>query len=376
MYPVCLPSTDENEKKYLLECIESGWISSDGPFVKKFEEEFSKYIGTSDGVAICNGTAALEAAVFALDIKFGDEVIMPSFTIISCAIAVRKFGGIPVLVDIEPITWNIDVKKIEERITKKTKAIMVVHMYGHPSDMDPILELAKQYDLKIIEDSSQVHGAEYKGKKCGTLGDISTFSFYANKIITTGEGGMVLTNNKYLAEKARSYRNLCFKPEKRFYHTEWGNNLRMTNMQAAIGVAQLEKIEKFIALKRRIGEKYLKELLKIDGLKTQVEKTWAKSVYWMYCVQLDPKLGIKAEEMINLLMKRSIQCRPFFMGLHQQPIFEEYAEHNNIDFPVTVSAAEYGFYLPSSVTLTEYDIEKIVGEVKIIIERKYYGKLG
>ncbi|HQD27466.1 MAG TPA: DegT/DnrJ/EryC1/StrS family aminotransferase, partial [Methanoculleus thermophilus] len=250
MIPVNEPLFDGNEKKYLNQCIEEGWISSEGPFVKEFEEKFSSYLGSRYGIAVCNGTAALETALFAAGITKGDEVIMPTFTIISCASAAIRLGAKPVLVDSEPETWNMDITQIEGKITDRTKAIMPVHIYGHPVDMDPVMELAEKYDLKVIEDAAEVHGALYKGKKAGSIGDVGSFSFYANKIITTGEGGMVVTDDEMTAERARGYRNLCFKPERRFYHTELGENFRMTNLQAAVGVAQLEQIDRFIEIKR------------------------------------------------------------------------------------------------------------------------------
>ncbi len=276
MIPVNQPLLDGAERKLLEECIKTGWISSDGPFVKDFENKFSKYIGVKYGVAVCNGTAALETALFAAGIKKGDEIIMPSFTIISCALAAIRLGAVPVLVDAEPETWNMDVSQIESRITPKTKAIMVVHIYGHPVNMDPVVSVSRKYGLKIIEDAAEAHGAEYKGKRCGSLGHVSAWSFYANKIITTGEGGMVNTSDPIMAKRAASYRNLCFIPEKRFFHKELGYNFRMTNMQAALGVAQLRRIKEFIAIKRRLGEYYRKKLSVIPGIKLQVEKPWAK----------------------------------------------------------------------------------------------------
>jgi len=267
MIPVSQPLLKGREKELLIECIESGWISSDGPFVGEFERRFADYIGLDYGVAVCNGTAALEVALFSAGVNRGDEVIMPSFTIISCALAAIRLGATPVLVDAEPETWNMDVSQIEARITPRTKVIMPVHIYGHPVDMDPVLELAKRHNLLVVEDAAEVHGAEYKGHKCGSLGHISAWSFYANKIITTGEGGMVLTSDPKMAERAASYRNLCFRPERRFYHTELGHNFRMTNLQAAVGLAQMERIEGILQIKRRWGQCYREKLSRIKGIK-------------------------------------------------------------------------------------------------------------
>jgi perosamine synthetase len=369
MLQVNQPLLDGREKELLIECIESGWISSDGPNVKKFEDGFAQFIGVKHGVAVANGTAALEAALFAIDLKEGDEVIMPSFTIISCAIAALRFGAKPVLVDIEPVTWNIDVDLIESKITPRTKAIMAVHMYGHPCDLDPILALAKRYNLKVVEDASQVHGALYKGTPCGAIGHISTFSFYANKILTTGEGGMVMTSDDHLADRARSYRNLCMRSERRFYHTEIGNNLRMTNMQAALGVAQLERVDEFVEFKRVNGARYCELLNQIPGVKTQLEMPWAKMVYWMYCVELSESTGWDAEKMMAELSIRGVGTRPFFLGLHEQPVLRDKGWYLNEAYPVTHKSSRQGFYLPSSVNLTQMQIEFVVDQIDDILRK-------
>ncbi len=369
MIPVNLPLVDGREKEILIECIDSGWIS-EGPYVKKFEEKFSDFIGMKHGIAVTNGTAALEAAIFAIDLKEGDEVIMPSFTIISCAIAALRFGAKPVLVDIEPSTWNINVDQIESKITSRTKAIMAIHMYGHPCDIDPILDLAKKYNLQVIEDASQVAGALYKEKKCGGIGHISAFSLYANKIITTGEGGMVMTSDDKMAARARSYRNLCFKSDRRFYHTELGNNLRMTNMQGAIGIAQLERIDEFVDLKRKNGVLYKKLLDEIPGIKAQEEMPWAKMVYWMYAVELDESTGLDAERMITALYSRGIETRPFFVGLHEQPVLRDKNLFKNEQFPVTYKSSRQGLYLPSSMNLTDTQINYVVDQIKNIFDEQ------
>ena len=277
----------------------------------------------SYGVAVCNGTVALEAAISVLNLEPGDEVIMPTFTIISCALAIVEHGAIPVLVDCDPETWCMDVSQVEEKITSRTKAIMPVHISGHPVDMDPIRELAKKYSFTVIEDAAEAHGAEYKGQKCGSLGDMACFSFYANKIITTGEGGMVLTDDAVLAEKLRAQRNLCFLPEKRFLHKELGHNYRMTNIQAAIGLAQVEKIETSLAHKRWMGEAYTERLQNIEQLQLPVEKPWAKNVYWMYGIILDKSTGMDAVEFANRLRSKGVDTRPFFLGMHEQPVFQE-----------------------------------------------------
>ncbi|MEB3119665.1 MAG: DegT/DnrJ/EryC1/StrS family aminotransferase, partial [Snowella sp.] len=254
--PVNEPLLNGNEKKYLNQCIDTGWISSEGPFVKQFEEQMAARVGRKYGIAVCNGSVALDVAVAALDIGKGDEVIMPTFTIISCAAAVIRAGATPVLVDCDRDTWNMDVNQIEGKITPRTKAIMVVHIYGLPVDMYPILALAEKYGLQIIEDAAEMHGQTYHDQLCGSFGTISTFSFYPNKHITTGEGGMIVTDNQLLAERCLSLRNLCFQPQQRFVHYELGWNCRMTNLQAALGIAQLERLDEFVARKRNIGKQY------------------------------------------------------------------------------------------------------------------------
>jgi perosamine synthetase len=367
MIPVNQPLLNGREKELLMECIDSGWISSDGPFVAEFERLFSSYIGVGHGVAVCNGTAALEAALFAAGIGKGDEVIMPSFTIISCAIAAIRLGAVPVLVDADPETWNMDVSRIEERITPRTRAIMPVHIYGHPVDMDPLLEIARKRGLIVVEDASEVHGAEYKGRRCGGLGDVSAFSFYANKIITTGEGGMVLSSDPRIAERARSYRNLCFRPEKRFFHTELGHNFRMTNMQAALGVAQMERIDGIVGIKRRLGKYYREKFSSMEGVRFQVEKPWAKTVYWMYSIELDPKTGLTADDMMSRLKDKGIGTRPFFLGLHEQPVLHDLGLFQGERYPVTERIARQGLYLPSGLTLTERQVDEVVGAVGEIV---------
>ena len=366
MIPVCKPLFGSREKELLNQCLESEWISSDGPFVRQFEDQFSNYVGCQHGIAVNNGTAALEAALFALGVMDGDEVILPSFTIISCVLAVVRLGAKPVLVDCEPDTWNMDTTQVENLITKKTKVIMAVHMYGHPTDMDPLLKLKIKYNLMILEDCAQVHGAEYKGKKCGSIGDAASFSFYSNKIITTGEGGMVTTRDGKFAERARSYRNLCFMEGRRFYHEDLGYNFRMTNLQAAIGVAQFERIDEFVAKKREIGQYYTENLQKIPGVKTQVEKPWAKCVYWMYCIELDKNLGLSARLAMQKLEELNIQCRPFFLGMHSQPALKNY-KFSQDAFPIADRIAEYGFYVPSSVGLDRKTIDYVIESVGRVV---------
>jgi len=371
MIPVNKPLFISGEKKYLDKCIDSGWISSDGPFVKEFEEKFSGYIGKKYGIAVSSGTSALEVAMGAISFKPGDEVIMPSFTIISCALAAANYGLIPVFVDSEPETWNIDASKIEEKITKKTKAIMVVHIYGHASDMDPILKIAKKYKLLIIEDSAEVHGAEYKGKKCGSFGDISCFSFYGNKIINTGEGGMVLTDNKKYYERAQFLRNLGFTKKKRFYHTEFARNYRITNLQAAVGVAQLKNIKELIRIKRKNGKRYTELLKNVKGIQLPAEKPWAKNVYWMYGIVLDKSTGFNAISFAKRLEKAGIQTRPFFYPLHLQPLWGKIGiKIKKGKYPVSEHIEKQGLYLPSGLALKDKEIVKVCNIIKTILKKR------
>jgi len=369
MIPVNEPKFGPREKELLNQCIDSGWVSSDGPFIKQFEDAFAAFVGVKHGVAVCNGTAAIEAALFALDVKSGDEIIMPTFTIISCAVAALRLGAKPVLVDSEPETWTMDVSAVESKITPRTKVIMPVHIYGHPVDMDPLLDIARRHRITIMEDAAEVHGAEYKGRKCGSMGDVASWSFYANKIVTTGEGGMVTTNDDRAAEKARSFRNLCFRPEKRFYHTEIGYNFRMTNMQAALGVAQTERIEESVRLKRHLGEYYRAKLAQIPGIRFAPEKPWAKSVYWMYAVEVDPQTGWTAETLMKKLGERGIGTRPFFMGLHMQPAFHDLGLFVGESYPRAEQAYKQGFYLPSGMALTEGQIDIVCAELAAIMKQ-------
>jgi len=367
MIPVNEPLFISDEKKYLSRCIDTGWISSEGPFVKEFEENFSAYVGRRYGVAVSSGTAALEVAVGAIGLKPGEEVIVPTFTIMSCALAVLAYGGIPVFVDCESQTWNMDVKKIEEKITKKTRAIMVVHIYGHPCDMDPIMRIAKKHKLILIEDAAEAHGAEYKGKKCGSFGDISCFSFYANKIITCGEGGMVLTNSLRWEKRARLLRNLAFQENNRYHHEELARNYRMTNLQAAVGVAQLKNIEKLIAIKRANAKRYSDNLRQVNCLQLPVQKDWAKNVYWMYGIVLDESAGIDARQFAAKLAKEGVSTRSFFYPLHQQPVFKKMGIKSRGKYPVSERIAKQGLYLPSGLALTKEQIEKTCVAIKKIL---------
>jgi perosamine synthetase len=359
-----------------LECLRTGWISSAGTFIEDFEQRWAAYCGKQYGIAVSNGTAALQLAVACIGLKPGDEVILPAFTIISCVLAVIYNAGVPVLVDSDPRTWCMDVEQVKDKISRKTRAIMPVHIYGHPVDMDPLLNLAEQHGLAVIEDAAEAHGAEYLSRRnttnsvwrrCGSFGDLSCFSFYANKLVTAGEGGMVLTNDSGLAEKARSLRNLCFQPDRRFYHKELGFNFRLTNLQAALGLAQLERIDQTVAKKRWMGQTYNRLLKDIDGLELPPEEPWARNVYWMYGVVLSEKLGMDASQFAQRLQQREIETRPFFLGMHEQPAFHKRGLFVGENYPVAERLARRGLYLPSGLALTEEQLMHVCEAVHEVL---------
>ncbi|MES2588244.1 MAG: DegT/DnrJ/EryC1/StrS family aminotransferase [Bacteroidota bacterium] len=358
--PVNTPLLSGNELKYVTECIETGWISSEGPFIAEFESKFSSYVDRKFGIAVSNGSAALDIAVKALGLGSGDEVIMPTFTIISPAQSVVTAGALPVLIDCEIDTWNMDVSQIEAKITSKTKAILVVHIYGLPVDMDPILDLCKKYKLFLIEDAAEMHGQTYKGRKCGSFGDISIFSFYPNKHITTGEGGMLVCNDETLAERCKKLRNLAFEPNgRRFVHNEIGWNYRMTNLQAALGIAQLEKIDFHIQRKHEIGLKYWSALQDIKGFSLPILKTdFAENIFWIFGLVAETEQ--KQVEMLSKLAENKIGTRPFFWCMHEQPVFQKMGLFKNESYPNAEKIARNGFYIPSGLGLSDEEIEKVI----------------
>ena len=367
--PVNEPLLDGKEQEYLIECIRTGWISSEGPFVKQFEEKLASFVGRKHGVAVCNGTVALELAMAALKLEPGSEVIMPTFTIISCASAIVRLGCVPVLVDCDPATWNMDVGQVEAKITERTRAIMVVHIYGLPVDMNPLLELAEKHGLKIIEDAAEMHGQTYDGRPCGSFGDVSTFSFYPNKHITTGEGGMVLTDDDALASRARSLRNLCFQPERRYVHEELGYNFRMTNLQAALGVAQLERVDDFIKRKRRMGHLYTELLADVPYIRLPLIRTsYADNIYWVYGIVLGDELPCQAETVMGLLGKQGIATRAFFWPMHEQPVFKKMGLFSGETYPIAERLGRRGFYLPSGLALSQDDIHYVADALKKVLK--------
>lgn len=363
MIPVSEPSIGERERALVEEALRSGWISQ-GRFVGEFERHWAAYCGAAHGVAVSNGTAALELAVEALALPEGSEVILPSFTIISCAAAIIRAGCIPVLVDCEPDTWCLDVGEVARKVTGLTRAIMPVHMYGHMADMGPLMALAARHDLAVIEDAAEAHGAEQDGRRAGGIGTIGCFSFYSNKIVTTGEGGMVLTNDAALAERVRRLRNLFFDENKRFQHSEIGHNFRLTNIQAALGIAQAERIEDSVARKRHMAALYNKGLKDIAGLQLPVERAGTKNVYWMFGLVLDDAVPFDAGELATRLKARGIETRPFFVGMHEQPALRARGLFAGERYPATERISRRGLYLPSGLTLADGDIERICAAVR------------
>jgi perosamine synthetase len=367
-YPVAEPDIGEEELRKVVEAVKSGWISSKGGFIEEFERGFANYIGMKYGVAVSNGTAALHLALVALGIGPGDEVIVPDLTFAATINAVLHTGAKPVIVDIHPEYWCMDPDKLEKAITPKTKAIIPVHLYGHPCDMGAIIEIASKHNLYIIEDVAEAHGAEYKGRKVGSFGHISCFSFYGNKIITTGEGGMCLTNDEELANKMRILRDHGMNPKKRYWHDVIGFNYRMTNLQAAIGLAQLSKIGRFIEKKRKIAKIYAEELSSLEGILLHPEMPWAKCVYWLYSILIDSeRTGITRDELEEKLEEKGIETRKFFYPLHEMPIYKKYA---NFTYPVSSKVSQQGLNLPSSTKLSEEDVKYIAKTIKEIISHQ------
>jgi perosamine synthetase len=365
MIPVNEPLLAGNEARYVDDCLKTGWISSAGKYIERFEQDWSAYCARNHGISVSNGTAALQTAIEALGLEAGDEVILPSFTIISCASAVVRAGATPVVVDCDPDLYTVSAAQIEAAITSRTRAIMPVHIYGHPADMDPIMALAEEHRLKVLEDAAEGHGAEYLShrnggsgwKRCGSFGDLSIFSFFANKLVTTGEGGMIVTDDEVLAARCRSLRNLCFQPQQRFLHEELGHNFRLTNLQAAIGVAQIEQMDTILARKRHMGDRYTTLLKDVPGVTLQGVRDWARVNYWMFALTVDDDVKMDAFELARRLKEKGVETRPFFMGMHEQPAFHKMGLFNGLKLPVTERLYRRGLYLPSGVAITDAQIE-------------------
>ena len=366
MIPVSEPYLAGREIDLVSAAIRSGWVSSSGRYIDEFQEYFAAYHGVKNCVALSNGTAALEVSLHAVGVAEGDEVIIPSFAIMSLALAVLRVGAVPRLADVEPNSWNITAKGAAKLITDRTRAIIVVHSFGQPADMDPILDLACAHNIKVIEDTAESIGSRYKGRLCGTMGDAGSFSFYANKLITTGEGGCILTDNDDYAQRAQRFINLYFGLSERFSHEGLGYNFRMTNMQAALGVAQLEQIDNFAAKKREIGGWYAEALADCDTVDFQKTVGDVDHVYWMYCMVLKDHIQMDAMAAMGHLKARGIGTRNLFKGLHAQAPLQPHLLQVDKDaaFPVTEHLYARGFYVPSAVTLTRAGVATVVAALK------------
>lgn len=365
--PVCEPMLAGNELKYVTDCVSTGWISSAGKYVDEFEKLFAVYCEAKYSVAVSNGTVAIHLALKALEIGSGDEVIIPSFTMIASAAAVCYTGAMPVFVDVDKDTWNIDPTQLESKITAKTKAIMVVSVFGNPCDMDSVYAIAKKNNLKVIEDAAESHGALYKGKKVGSLADITTFSFFANKNLTTGEGGMVLTDDIELYKKVKYYKNLCFSLDapRNYIHEDVGFNYRISNIHAAIGLAQTEKADDYKAMRIKNGKLYESLLENVPGVVFQKVNEGDEKVYWMNAIVIiEENFGKTRDELVQHLKQNQIDTRVLFVGMHQQPGLLKYGCKPSGDFNNTEFLTKNGFYLPSASSLTEAEITHICSIIK------------
>ena len=359
--PVAVPDLSGNEKKYVMDCMDTSWISSNGAYIKRFEDAFAEYVGSKHALSCCNGTVTLHLALLAFGIGPGDEVIVPSLTYIATANAVRYCNATPALADCLEDTWNIDPKDIERKITPRTKAIIPVHLYGNPCDMDSIMAIAKAYNLYVLEDAAECHGAKYNGKMTGAIGDIGTFSFFGNKIITTGEGGMLVTDNDEFAKKMRILKGQGMDPNRRYWFNEIGYNYRMTNVEAAIGLAQLENIDTHIANRKKVAEWYQEELSSLkDYVDFQQSTVNSENVWWMFSILLTNKAAISRDELMNKLKEDGIETRPLFYPMHvMPPYFDE-----NACCPVSEKIASNGINLPTHSSVTREDISFICDRVK------------
>lgn len=364
--PVCEPALLGNEAEYVIDAVSSGWISSSGSYVSKFEEMFAEYCGAKHAIAVCNGTVALHLALVALGVGPGDEVLVPDFTMISSAFAVCYTGAMPVFVDADRSTWNISIEDVERKITARTKAIIPVHIFGNPCDMEQLRSLAEKHGIALLEDAAEAHGAEFNGKRAGVLGDIAAFSFFANKNITTGEGGIVVTDNEKLARSCRYYKNICFSlnAPRDYLHLDIGFNYRMSNLHAAIGVAQVEKADDYRNMRIRNGLLYRELLSEISGVYLQEDQPSGKNVFWMNGVVIEPsEFGHSRDELILYLREQKIDTRLFFNGMHRQPALQKFGCECSGLYPASDWLADNGFYLPSASSLSAGEIKRVCTEI-------------
>ena len=362
--PVYTPLLNGREEKYVLDAVRSGWISSLGRYVNRFEEDFARFCGVRNAVSVSNGTVALHLALHALGIGPGDEVIVPSLTFVATANAVHYTGATPVFADVDATTWCIDPADVARRTTSRTRAIMPVHLYGHPAPMDELRALAEEHDLLIVEDAAEGHGAQIGERMAGSLGDIAAFSFYANKIVTTGEGGMLTTDDDALAARCRMLRDHAMPPQRRYWHDEVGFNYRMTNLQAAVGVAQMERIASLIARKRAIAARYIERLSGLPGLTLPAERPGCTSVYWMVSLLVEPPFPLTRDALILALREQGIDSRPFFYPLDMLPPY-----FSPTPRPVSLQLSGTGLNLPSSPALTDAQVDYICAAICALASR-------
>jgi perosamine synthetase len=364
--PLMQPALGGNELAYVSDCVTTGWISSQGEYVQRFEQQFAAFLAVNHALAVSSGTAALHLALKALDISYGDEVIVPDLTFAATANVVLHVGARPVLVDVDPITWTLNAGDIEKSISERTRAIMPVHLYGHPCDMDPILKLAETYGLKVIEDCAEAQGARYRGRLVGSIGDVGCFSFFSNKVITTGEGGMVTTSNSELADRIRLLRDHGMRKGRRYWHEVAGFNYRMTNLQAAVGVAQMERVDRFIERRKQIGARYIDHLESIPGLIMPPRQEWAETIYWIFSMLVDADLaGMSREELAAELEARNIETRPFFIPLHLQPPYLQVGEFVSCD-----RISIQGISLPSGNEILDEEIDHVCGVIRSVLKER------
>ncbi|MDT7808841.1 MAG: perosamine synthetase [Acidobacteriota bacterium] len=366
--PVAAPVLAGREKEYVADCMESGWISSVGKYVELFESEFAKFCGVRHAVSCCNGTAALHLALVALGVGPGDEVIVPTLTFVATANAVTYCGARPVFVDSEPETWNLDPAQVASKITPRTKGIIAVHLYGHPADMNALRVLASKHGLFLLEDAAEAHGALHDERRAGSLGDIAAFSFYANKIIATGEGGMVVTDDDALASRVRLLRGQGMDAERRYWFPEVGYNYRMMNLPAAIGLAQLECAGWHTARRREVADRYKQLLGDVRALGWQVERVWARHAYWMFTVLLDDVTADERDHVMARLHKEGIETRPVFYPVHSLPPYREAARGE--EFAVAESLARRGVSLPTWAGLGNDDLEYVCERLRACLREK------
>lgn len=367
--PVNTPLVDESDVAAVSQALRDGWISGEGPVVANFESSFARFCNRKHGVSVTNGTAAIELVIHALGYGVGDEIIVPSFAIISCVSQILRSGATPIFVDSDPLSWNMDVNAVEVAITPRTKAIMAVHTYGLPVNMDVLINLAQRHNLTIIEDAAESHGLVYRGMRCGSFGLVSTFSFYANKHLTTGEGGMVVTDDDSLAKKIRYYRNLTFQAENRFVHDELGWNLRMSSLQCALGASQLTRIEQILASRRALGARYQEAFADIKNIQLPLPKTaFGINDYWVFGIVLQDGHSDTRLKVQTALAEVGVGTRPFFWPLHLQPVLKKYGFDTQDHLPISQHLGTNGFYIPNGLGMPDSDVEYVIEQVRRIMK--------